>query len=240
MKTVVISQPMYFPWVGMLEQMRMADVYVHLDDAQFSKGGFFNRVQVKTGQGTSWLTVPLAENKLGQPLNEIRPAAHDWRRKHLATLNQAYAAAPHSEAAVALMESVLEAEHDSLASLSAASMEALADYFGILPAVIQWASRMDQSGTGTERVLAICRALGAERYISGHGGRAYLDHAAFDAEGIRVEYVEYKKKKYPQLHGAFTPHVSALDLVANAGPDGLEVIASGSVYWKNFPSRDTV
>ena len=40
MKTVVISQPMYFPWVGMLEQMRLADVFVHLDDAQFSKGGF--------------------------------------------------------------------------------------------------------------------------------------------------------------------------------------------------------
>ena len=47
MKTVVISQPMYFPWVGMLEQMALADVWVHLDDAQFSKGGFFNRVQIK-------------------------------------------------------------------------------------------------------------------------------------------------------------------------------------------------
>ena len=73
MKTVVISQPMYFPWVGMLEQMALADVWVHLDDAQFSKGGFFNRVQIKTTDGTPWLTVPLAENKLGQPLNEIQP-----------------------------------------------------------------------------------------------------------------------------------------------------------------------
>ena len=118
--------------------------------------------------------------------------------------------------------------------------KALADYFGILPPVIHWASRMDQNGTGTERVLAICRALGAERYISGQGGRAYLDHAAFDAVGIRVEYMEYEKREYSQLHGTFTPHVSALDLVANAGPEGQEVIASGSVYWKNLPSRGTV
>ncbi|SVE18770.1 uncharacterized protein METZ01_LOCUS471624, partial [marine metagenome] len=80
---VVISQPMYFPWVGMLEQMRLADVFVYLDDAQFSKGGFFNRVQVKTEQGTPWLTVPLAENKLGQALNQSRLATHDWHRKHL-------------------------------------------------------------------------------------------------------------------------------------------------------------
>ena len=27
MKTVLISQPMYFPWVGMLEQMALADVW---------------------------------------------------------------------------------------------------------------------------------------------------------------------------------------------------------------------
>ncbi len=236
MKTIVISQPMYFPWVGMLEQMRMADVYVHLDDAQFSKGGFFNRVKVKAGQGTSWLTVPLAENKLGQPLNEMRPAAHDWRRKHLTTLRQAYAAAPHSEAMIALTESVLDTRHDSLASLGAASMEALADYFGILPSVIQWASRMDRGEIGTDRILAICRVLGADRYVTGHGARAYLDHAAFDAEGIRVEYMKYEKREYSQLHGTFTPYVSALDLVANAGPEGQEVIASRSVYWKDFLS----
>ena len=65
----MISQPMYFPWVGMLEQMRLADVFVHLDDAQYSKGGFLNRVQVKTQQGSSWITVPLEESKLGNNIN---------------------------------------------------------------------------------------------------------------------------------------------------------------------------
>ena len=34
---VVISQSMYFPWVGMLEQIRLADVFVFYDDVQFSK-----------------------------------------------------------------------------------------------------------------------------------------------------------------------------------------------------------
>ena len=108
MKTVVISQPMYFPWVGLLEQVRLADVWVHLDDAQISKGGFFNRVQLKTAEGTPWLTVPLAETKLGQSLNETRMAEHDWRRKQLATLRQSYAAAPHVEELLVLGESVLE------------------------------------------------------------------------------------------------------------------------------------
>ena len=48
MTVVVISQPMLFPWVGMFEQIRLADVYVHYTDVQFSKGSFVNRVQIKT------------------------------------------------------------------------------------------------------------------------------------------------------------------------------------------------
>ena len=50
MTTVVISQPMFFPWVGMFEQIALADVYVHYDDVQFSKGSFTNRVQLKTAR----------------------------------------------------------------------------------------------------------------------------------------------------------------------------------------------
>jgi len=234
MKTVAISQPMYFPWVGMMEQMRLADVWVHLDDAQFSKGGFFNRVQIKTDQGTPWLTVPLAESKLGQQLIETQMAKHDWQRKHLASLSQAYAVAPHADEMLALAETVLRNETESLAALSVASMEALARYFNLLPENIQWSSRMDVFGTGSARVLAICQTLGAERYVTGHGAREYLDHESFETAGIRVEYLDYAKQPYPQLHGAFTPFVSALDLAANCGRAGREVIASGTVYWKDF------
>ena len=50
MTTVVISQPMLFPWVGMFEQVALADVFVHYDDVQFSKGSFTNRVQLKTAR----------------------------------------------------------------------------------------------------------------------------------------------------------------------------------------------
>ena len=234
MKTVVISQPMYFPWVGMLEQMRLADVFVYLDDAQFSKGGFFNRVQVKTEQGTPWLTVPLAENKLGQALNQSRLSTHDWRRKHLNTLRQSYASASYAEEMLNVSETVLNEETESLASLGVASMEALAGVFGVNPKEVIWSSKMNISGSASARVLSICQTLGAERYITGHGAAEYLDHGAFEAVGVRVEYMDYAKREYPQLHGAFTPYVSALDLAANCGPEGREVIDSGTIYWKDF------
>lgn len=234
MKTVVISQTMYFPWVGMLEQLKLADVYLHLDDAQFSKGAFFNRVQIKTATGSSWLTVPLAEKKLGMTLNDAKLATHDWQRKHLASLQHAYSKAPFAGEMLELVEQVLGGGHASLATLGASSMEALAEYFDIQPADIRWSSQSDVPGDGSSRVLDLCRAHGAERYVTGHGARNYLDHEGFEAAGVRVEYMNYEKRPYDQLHGEFTPFVSALDLVANCGRAGREYICSGATHWKEF------
>jgi len=38
---------MFFPGWVLLEQLKLADLYVFYDDVQFSKGSFTNRVQVK-------------------------------------------------------------------------------------------------------------------------------------------------------------------------------------------------
>ena len=70
---IVISQSMLFPWIGLMEQIRLADVFVHYNDVQFSKGSFVNRVQIKTSQGTKWMTVPLENLHLGQRINEVKP-----------------------------------------------------------------------------------------------------------------------------------------------------------------------
>ena len=95
---VVISQSMYFPWVGLLEQVRLADVFVHYDDVQFSKGSFVNRVQIKTAQGIEWMTVPGREVHLGQRIADVQVApASQWTAKHLALLQRSFAGAPFAE-----------------------------------------------------------------------------------------------------------------------------------------------
>ncbi len=236
MKTVVISQPMFFPWVGLFEQMRLADVWVHYDDVQFSKGSFTSRVQVKTAQGSHWLSVPLRDLRLGQLIKEVVvDDGHDWRKKHLTTLAQAYAKAPHRDEMLALVEGVYRQSTAGISDLAIASLQALRDYFGLeRPAEWHYSSQLGAGGHGSPRVLEIVQKLGGTRYVTGHGARDYLDHEAFDAAGVRVEYLDYRKTPYPQLHGEFTPFASALDLVANRGREGREVIASGAVYWKDF------
>lgn len=230
--TVVISQPMLFPWVGMLEQARLCDTYVHYDDVQFSKGSFSNRVQIKTAQGPSWMTVPVLHEGRCQ-IRDVRVnESTRFRGKHLRTLAQSYAQAPHRDVMLALVERVYAERSTWLADLVIASTEALWDAFDVRPAIVLRSSGLPVGGASSERVLALNVALGADAYVSGHGGRAYLDHAAFRVAGIDVRYMDYQKRPYPQLHGPFTPYVSALDLLANLGPGGCTQIASAASSWQ--------
>lgn len=234
---VVISQSMYFPWVGMLEQIRLADVFIHYDDVQFSKGSFTNRVQVKQPGGTSaWMTIPLAGLTLGQTIDAVTPGpAAQWAGKHLALLARAFDGAPHRDAALGLAETVLAGDTSTLAAVARSSMLALADHFALSASTrFLDAATMGIGGSGSRRVLDLVKAVGGDTYVTGHGARNYLDHALFEREGVAVEYIDYAKRPYPQLHGSFTPYVTGLDLVANCGAAGIGYIVSTSRHWKDF------
>lgn len=233
---VVISQPFFFPWVGMLEQIRLADVYVHYGDVQFSKGSFVNRVQIKTAQGVKWLTVPLENVRLGQVIDQVKIRdGQDWKRQHLDMLKQAYAGSDYRDEMLELVRSVYAQPVMSIGHLSKLSIEACCDYFGLTEGrrFID-VQELGISGASSQRVFDIVQALGGTQYITGWGARNYLDHPLFERAGIEVAYMNYAKHPYSQLHGEFTPYVSVLDLIANQGVSGCRYINSNTIYWKDF------
>ena len=201
-RCLVISQPMYFPWVGMLEQIRLADHFVYYDDVQFSRGGFSNRVQIKTRNGIRWLTVPLADQKLGQLINEVRIDDRvGWRRSHVDQLKQAYDGAPFRSEMLSVVDQVFSTPHQTLADLAQASMDALVRYYPQLGARKPFtaSSTLGIPGASTQRVIDLCLALQADHYLTGHGARHYLDHqvvfdfgravgAIFRRDGIQVGF----------------------------------------------------
>lgn len=236
MKTIVISQPAFFPWVGMFEQLALCDVFVHYDDVAFSKGWFSNRVRVKTEQGSKWLTVPLAGFELGRPIAAVQiDGKRDWRNAHVSLLKQAYKQAPFKNDMLDVVAGVYARTFESIADVAIASFEAAAAYYGLQQGrTLLRSSALGIPGQGTDRVLEIVTRLGGDRYVTGHGAKAYLEHERFDRAGISVEYVDYGRTQFSQLHGEFDPHVSILDLIANCGPAGVEVIRSEAVPWRTF------
>lgn len=235
-KKIVISQSMYFPWVGMLEQIKLADIFVHYDDVQFSSGGFLNRVQVKTSKESKWMTIPLKNKKLKQNIKDVQVQPGDvWKNQHLSLLKQAYHDAPYKEVMIEMIEELFNQDDTNLASISRKSTKILSSFFEI-DNTCQFIDSEDLEieGSGSQRVHDIVVKLGGDEYITGHGAKNYLDHDLFEESGIEVKYMNYELLEYPQLHGEFTPFCTALDLVANCGKDGKKMIKSTAINWKNF------
>jgi stalled ribosome rescue protein Dom34 len=235
---IVISQPMYFPWVGMFEQIRQSDIFIYYDDVQFSKGSFTNRVQIKTDtkEGFGWLTVPLKNLNLGQNINEVEiDNQKNWKNQHIELLKQAYKNSPHKIEMLALVKQLFDNEYQTIATLSTESMNLVIDYFDLAKDKQFFiSSQLDIGGSSSQRVFELVKYFKGTKYITGHGAKNYLDHQLFDNNNIQVHYMNYMRMAYPQLHGVFNPHITILDLIANVGKAGLQYIISSTKYWKSF------
>lgn len=51
-------QPHYFPWCGYLNLMHKSDIFVFLDDAQFTKASWQNRNCILINGEKKWISVP--------------------------------------------------------------------------------------------------------------------------------------------------------------------------------------
>ena len=228
---VAIHQPEHLPWLGFFEKMLRADLFVLLDDVQFSKGDFQNRNRVKGACGAQWLTVPVRQ-RFPQQLHEVEVAGHDWQTKHWKTLRSCYARAAHFETFAPLFEDFYRRPWARLAELNVAGIELIARALGVER---KWvlASELKVSGQKSELVLNICQAVGASAYYSGRAGSTYLDKETFRRAGIEVVVQNFDHPVYEQLftkESGFVPNLSALDLLFNCGAQGLRLNDSSCEY----------
>ena len=185
----------------------------------FQKNGLQNRNQIKTSQGAQWLTVPVRQ-RLGQKIIEVEiDSSSDWRKKHWQTLLQNYRRAEAFAKFGPELEAVYLREWSSLCELSIHLTTLQLRWMGIERPVFR-SSELGCDGAASMLVLNICLRMGATRYLSGTGGKDYLDEAAFRAAGIEIEYLPARlPRPYAQLFpkAGFLPDLSALDILLNCG-----------------------
>ena len=228
--TVVVLQPGYLPWLGFFDQLRRSSVFVYYDDVQYDKHGWRNRNRIKTQNGPQWLTVPVrtsGPNRLPRIADVEIDNRTPWARKHIQSIRQAYARAPHLSRYLPALEDVLHRRWERLVDLDLACAGLIASWLGI-ERQIERSSILRVDGDRTARLVNICRHFGATRYLSGDAARAYLDVPLFQREGITVEWQQYAHPTYPQLHGDFVPFLSAIDLLLNCGEES-PLIAFGTM-----------
>jgi hypothetical protein len=232
---IVVSQPMFFPWIGLFEQVRLSDIFVHYDDVQLPQGrSFISRVQIKSVQGLSWLSAPIDRKRSGSLINEVALFNEiDWRSKHLASLRHAYARAPHFDLMFQIAKRIYGGPPCRLSEFNIAAIEQISRWLGLTTQFVR-SSALGVAGASTERLVAICQQLGCNVYVTGLGALKYLQHEKFEERGISVRYMDYIKAPYAQGQSEFTPYVSILDAIAHCGEQTRDLVCSNSVYWKDF------
>jgi len=232
-RSIVILQPQYFPWIGVFEQIKLADVYVHYDDVQYPQGrSFMNRVQIKAENGQQWMTVPIIGSGMQNINEKIIDDGQNWSHKHRESFRHNYSAAPYVKDAIEIMDDVFSRKHTKISDLNIYALEKISAYFSLKTEFIK-SSELRVKSSSTERLIEICNHFAVKKYITGMGAKNYINYNLFEDAGIKLHYMDYKKLPYNQLYGDFIPYVSILDLIANCGKEGAGNISSGTTYWQN-------
>jgi hypothetical protein len=218
--TVCIMQPTYLPWSGYFHLIAHAEDFVFLDDVQFSHQSWQQRNRILVNGQPHVLSVPVLTSERGpQMISEVQvDESKNWRKKHVRTLQQAYARHPFGKEVAELVESVIGGGSHLLMEINIAIIRALSAALKLEPRFHR-SSLLGVAGARSQRLLEMCRRLGAETYLSPRGSQDYLEEdGVFAGSEISLHYQQFVPAPYPQRGSAeFVSHMSIVDLVANVG-----------------------
>ena len=224
-RTLVILQPPFLPWAGMFNMMQKADLFVILDNVQFSRQSWQQRNRIKTQAGVRWLTVPVKHNFGEKIMNVEIDYSTNWREKHLGLIYQNYKTAPFFSEVYELLQKAYAKKPILLTHLNTSLLNDLRDYLGIKTPLVLASEVPIENRGGKDYVLDICRYYGAKVYLNGPLGKTLYSSDEFGQHGVKLVFHEYVHSVYTQLHGDFVSHLSVIDALFNCGHGSIKLIS---------------
>ncbi|MFH1459687.1 MAG: WbqC family protein [Candidatus Omnitrophota bacterium] len=226
---ISVHQPQYLPWLGYFHKIDKSDCFVFLDTVQYKKREFQNRNKIKTKNDWIWLTVPVkTKGSAAQPIFDVLVDNQtNWQAEHKKSLQVWYAKAPFFDKYFPFFENVYEKQWCTLIDLNITIIKYILEVLEINTS-IKLESDLGTTQKSTARIIEICQKLKAQEYLSGTGGREYLDETLFGQNNISLKYQKFTHPVYQQQvvdkNSQFQPYMSIVDLLFNEGPRSIEII----------------
>ncbi len=197
-----------------------------MDNTQYDKK-FTNRNKIIVPNDWIWLTVPINKsdkfllNKDVRINNEI-----DWKSAHWKKLTRSYNNSNFFKTFSSKFENIYKKNWDILFDFNFELLNWIVDFLNIKIEIIK-ESELNIDGTSTERLVNICKSVGATTYVSGIGGLNYLDENSFKKNSLSLEYQNFTHPVYEQnLTSNFIPNLSIIDYMSNVGSDAMSKLKS--------------
>jgi hypothetical protein len=216
------------PWIGYFHKIANSDIFVFLDDVQFKKNEWQHRNRIRSSQGWQWLSVP-NHYRFPQLINEVRIFEGDrWKKDHLNSIKSCYGRAKYFDNYIGTIEKFYNNSWETMGDLCMDSVKMLLNILGI-GTRIEISSNYDLPGSSSTGLKNICEHFNSNVYLSGIGGKNYLDEQIFKNSNIEVKYQEFTCTYYDQIwcdRSTFIPNLSMLDLIFNCGEKSYGILMS--------------
>nr|VFJ62043.1 MAG: WbqC-like protein family protein [Candidatus Kentron sp. DK] len=209
---LAIMQPYFFPYIGYFQLIHAADVFVVYDDVNFIKGSWINRNYILSQGQKTRITLQLQGASSTRKIKDVRLG--DNRKKLLKSIQQNYARAPQYSVVMPLIEEVITFDEPNLAKYLEYGIREVGAYLGLSKRwVISSHLQKDSALRGQDKVLAICRELGADHYINLPGGAGLYARNRFEQENIQLSFIAPQIIEYRQFGNKFEPYLSIIDII---------------------------
>lgn len=216
---IALMQPYFIPYLGYFQLIEAVDLFVLHDDVEYSKGGWTNRNRVLLAEGARLVTVSLERASDYALINQRRISESYDCKKMLRILRAAYGKAPHWQWIESRLPDIVCANTRSLLEFNSVGLARVCAALELdTPFVSASEILPNANSSGQQKVIDICRALGALEYVNPVGGMALYSGREFLANGIRLSFLRSRLSPYYQgTNKVFVPALSVLDALAWVG-----------------------
>ncbi len=193
-------QPDVFPWVGLFRKIHKSDYFDLAIYDDYVKDRYMSRVKVGYPHQLTWMNVPVFK-KSSTSINNITLKS-GWKDAVNAQIIKQYGRFPFYSQRKHLVEEILDSEYNSLACLGAASIKVIYNYLAPnSKTVIDSLGSSLTHGYGGIGIVELIRRYEKHYdvsldYLSGEGGRNYMDLNNFSSNDIKIIWhtvkTEYK------------------------------------------------
>jgi hypothetical protein len=211
---LAIMQPYFLPYIGYFQLIAATDLFVVYDNIQYTKKGWFNRNRMLLNGTDKLFSLPLKKDSDFLDVVE-REISQDFNPdKFLNQFKGAYIRAPYFAEVYLLLEQIVRYDEWNLFRFIYHSIVRTCEYLGIDTKIsISSDIAIDHKLKNQDRVIALCKAVGADTYINPIGGIDLYAKDEFEANNIELKFIQSNPFEYSQFGNDFVPWLSIVDVM---------------------------
>lgn len=214
MKILGCVQPTYASWYYFFYRIINADIFVILDDVQYSKNSSFNRNKIINKNKEILLTVPVFLKNNSQKINEIEiDYSKNWRKKHWMSICQSYSKSKYFNDFKDDLGKIYEKKFNRLLDLNMEIINFFLNYFEIKKK-IYISSQIKVDGIGNEKLINLCKYFKADYFVVKENTESYHPKKTFMEKNIQFKYFSYKQIQTNNKSN-FKPNLSIIDYASH-------------------------